>query len=128
MTSDSSVAGLQQRNRLRALGVAAALLATMLLFAARLPSPWHGALRFLALLVGGFCMWSAYRLFRVADELQLRLASQAFAFAFLLSLAVALVAGLVQGFAGARVSWLGVLYLLLVPWSAGLLLFSWRYR
>jgi hypothetical protein len=128
MRTDSSEIDVKQRHPLLTFYLAAAGFSVALLLAEHLDSPWHQVLRAAATLLGGFGLWSFFRFVRVADERQMRTGFQAFGFAFTLSLTISLAGGFIQGFSGTHISWLSALELLLIPWSVGLILFSWRYR
>lgn len=84
--------------------------------------------RILAPVTGVAALGSLYRLFSLSDERQRQINYQALQFGFLATLALSLLAGIVRGFTGAVVSWGGVVALLLVVWSIGLIFCSWRYR
>jgi cadmium resistance protein CadD (predicted permease) len=80
------------------------------------------------MVIAAFAVWSFISFVRIADERQARINYQALGFAFILALAVSLFCGFARGFRAPHVSWLGVLGLLPIPWSLGLIVFSWRYR
>jgi len=86
------------------------------------------AVRMLGLAVGVFGVWIFYRLLSLADERQKQINHQALRFAFLATLVLSLLAGFVRGFTAPLVSCVGLLAVMLIAWSIGLILFSWRYR
>jgi hypothetical protein len=92
------------------------------------PSPWRGILRVAMIAIAGFAVWALLRFLRVADERQRRINFRALRFAFVIGLVLSLCGGLVQGFGVPHVSWIGVLGLQLIPWSFGLILYSWRHQ
>lgn len=86
------------------------------------------ALRIVTFAVGVFGLWIFYRLLNLADERQKQINHQALQFAFLATLVLLLRAGFVRGFASPQVPCAGILAVMLVAWSTGLILFSWRCR
>jgi hypothetical protein len=78
--------------------------------------------------IAGFAVWTLIRFLRVADEHQRRTNFRALRFAFVTGLVLSLFGGFVQGFGVLHVSWIGVLGLQLIPWSFGLILYSWRHQ
>ncbi|SRR5579883_123240 len=86
------------------------------------------AVRILTLAVGGAGLWCFYRLLNLADERQKQINHQALRFAFLATVALSLLTGFVRGFAVPLVSCAGILAVMLIAWSIGLILFSWQYR
>jgi hypothetical protein len=86
------------------------------------------SVRILTFAVGVFGLWIFYRLLNLADERQKRINHQALRFAFLATLVLSLLAGFVRGFSAPLVSCVGLLAAMLIAWSIGLILFSWRYR
>ena len=92
------------------------------------PSPWREILRFIMIALAGFAVWALLRFLRVADERQRQINFRALRFAFVVGLVLCLFGGFVQGFGVLRVSWIGVLGLQLIPWSFGLILYSWRHQ
>ncbi len=91
-------------------------------------SPWREILRVAMVAIAGFAVWALLRFLRMADERQRRINFRALRFAFVVGLVLSLFGGFVQGFGVLHVSWIGVLGLQLIPWSFGLILYSWRYR
>ncbi|PYT59427.1 MAG: hypothetical protein DMG35_14645 [Acidobacteria bacterium] len=91
-------------------------------------SPWREILRVAMIAIAGFAVWALLRFLRVADERQRRINFRALRFAFVVGLVLSLFGGFVQGFGVLHVSWIGVLGLQLIPWSFGLILYSWRHQ
>ncbi len=75
-----------------------------------------------------FAVSTLIRFLRLADERQRRTNFRALRFAFVAGLVLSLFGGFVQGFGVLHISWIGVLGLQLIPWSFGLILYSWRYQ
>ncbi len=92
------------------------------------PSPWRQILYVAMLAIAGFAVWALLRFLRAADERQRRINFRALRFAFVVGLLFSLLGGFVQGFGVLHVSWIGVLGLQLIPWSFGLILYSWRHQ
>jgi hypothetical protein len=86
------------------------------------------AVRILTLAIGAVGLWCFYRLLNLADERQNQICHRALQFAFLATLVLSLLAGFLRGFASPQVSCAGLLAVMLIAWSIGLILFSWRYR
>jgi hypothetical protein len=61
-------------------------------------------------------------------ERQRRTNFRALRFAFAAGLVLSLFGGFAQRFGVLPVSWIGVLGLQLIPWSFGLILYSWRHQ
>jgi hypothetical protein len=91
-------------------------------------SPWREMLRIAMMAIAGFSLWAVLRFLGVADERQRRINFRALRFAFVVCLVLSLVGGFVQGFGVLRVSWIDVLGLELIPWSFGLMFYSWRHQ
>jgi hypothetical protein len=128
MHPESSAVDEKQRNPLlqfylSALGFAASLVVTEYLH-----SPWREVLRVLMIAIAGFAVWILIRFLKVADERQRRTNFRALRFAFVAGLVLSLLGGFVQGFGVLHVSWIGVVGLQLIPWSFGLILYSWRHQ
>src|SRR5260370_39224350 len=92
------------------------------------PSPWRGILRVAMIVIAVFAVWTLIRFLRVADERQRRINFRALRFAFVAGLVLSLLGSFVQGFGVLHVSWIGVLGLQLIPWSFGLIYYSWRHQ
>jgi hypothetical protein len=128
MSAQSSAVDEKQRSPIlefygSALGFAAALVLT-----AYVDSPWREVLRASMIAIAVFAVWTLIRFLRVADERQRRTNFRALRFAFVAGLVLSLFGGFVQGFGVLHVSWIGVLGLQLIPWSFGLIYYSWRHQ
>ena len=75
-----------------------------------------------------FAVWSLLRFLRATDERERQINYRALALAFVGTLVFSLTIGFLQRFGFHSVSWLGIPVLMVVLWSLGLILFSWRYR
>ncbi len=128
MLPESSDVDIKQRGPLFTFYLCAVAFVAALALTGYLHSPWREVARVVTMVIAAFAVWCFFRFLRIADERQTRINYQALGFAFILALAVSLLGGFVRGFGAPHVSWLGVLGLLLVPWSLGLIVFSWRYR
>ena len=68
------------------------------------------------------------RLLRSNDEHERQINYRALAFAFTGTLVFAAAIGFLENFGFHPVSWLGIPALMIILWSIGLILYSWRYR
>lgn len=68
------------------------------------------------------------RFLRSNDEHERQINYRALTFAFVGTLAFSAAVGFLQSFGFHPVSWLGIPPLMIVLWSIGLILYSWRYR
>jgi hypothetical protein len=123
-----SALDLNQRYPFLVFYISAAVFCAVLILAGRGPTPPPMAVRVLGYVIGGFALWSFYRLFRLTDERQRQTNERALRFGFLATIGVSLVGGFLRGFANPVISCGGLLALMLIAWSVGLILFSWRYR
>jgi len=128
MKSESSAVDDKQRSPLLEFYLSALGFAGALVLIEYLHSPWREMLRVLMIAIAGFAMWTLIRFLKVADERQRRTNFRALRFAFVAGLVLSLFGGFVQGFGVLHVSWIGVLGLQLIPWSLGLILYSWRHQ
>lgn len=128
MRSESSVVDKKQRSPLLEFYLSALAFAGALVLIEYLHSPWREILRVLMIAIAGFAIWTLIRFLKVADERQRRTNFRALRFAFVAGLVLSLFGGFVQGFGILHVSWIGVLGLQLIPWSFGLILYSWRHQ
>ena len=62
------------------------------------------------------------------DEHERQINYRALTFAFVGTLAFCVTVGFLQSFGFHPVSWLGIPPLMIILWSVGLILYSWRYR
>ena len=68
------------------------------------------------------------RFLRANDEHERQINYRALTFAFVGTLAFSVAIGFLQSFGFHPVSWLGIPPLMIILWSIGLILYSWRYR
>ena len=125
---ESSAIDLKQRHPFLMFYLSAAAFLVALALTSRLHSPWHQASLVLAIAIAAFAVWRFYCLLNVTDERQRRTHYQALRFSFMVTLLVSLLGGFLQGFRGPQASWGGLLALQLIAWSAGLILYSWRFK
>ena len=86
------------------------------------------ALTLLGILLAGGGIWSFLRFLRAADAHQKLINHEATSFAFVASLLLTLVVGLLQRFGFLSGASLLVPALMIAFWSIGLILSSWRYQ
>ncbi|MGA7633997.1 MAG: hypothetical protein WCB11_24805 [Terriglobales bacterium] len=82
----------------------------------------------LAIVGGGAAILFLLRFLRSNDEREQQVNYQALTFAFAGTLVFSVAIGLFQSFGFRSLSWLGIPPLMIVLWSVGLILYSWRYR
>ncbi len=128
MRQESSEVDHKQRSPLLQFYLSALGFAGALVLIEYLHSPWREILRVFMIAIAGFAVWTLIRFLRMADERQRRTNFRALRFAFVVGLVLSLFGGFVQGFGVLHVSWIGVLGLQLIPWSLGLILYSWRHQ
>ena len=128
MNRESTSIEQTQRTPLFKFYVSALVFAGALVFASRLRSPWPRILYAVMLATSGFAVWTLFRFLKVADERQRRTNFRSLRFAFVAGLVLSLFGGFVQGFGVLHVTWIGVLGLQLIPWSFGLIYYSWRHQ
>jgi len=128
MHSESSAVDEKQRSPLLEFYLSALAFAGALVLIEFLHSPWREILRVLMIVIAGFAVWTLIRFLKVADERQRQTNFRALRFAFVAGLVLSLFGGFVQGFGILHVSWIGVLGLQLIPWSFGLIIYSWRHQ
>lgn len=90
--------------------------------------PAQDALIALGIVLAGGGTWSFVRFLRVADTHQRHINHEATSFAFVSSLLLTLVVGLLQRFGFLSGASLLIPALMIALWSIGLILFSWRYQ
>jgi hypothetical protein len=73
-------------------------------------------------------VWSFLRFLRAADDLQRAINSQATSFAFVSSVILSLVVGLLQRYGFLSGASLLLPAVMVALWSIGLIIFSWRYQ
>lgn len=80
-------------------------------------------------IIGAACaVWSLLRFLHTTDERERQINYRALTFAFSGTLIFSLTIGFLQRFGFHSISWLGIPALMVVLWSLGLILFSWRFR
>ena len=129
MTDQSDVRSLGKRRRtaLRVFyGFVVAAIAAFTL-GARVSDP-RGALTAIGILLAGGALWSFLGFLRAADAHQKLINHEATSFAFVASLLLTLVVGLLQRFGLLTGISLLVPALMIAFWSIGLILASWRYQ
>lgn len=82
----------------------------------------------LAVLAAGAAILSLLRFLRSNDEREQQVNYRALTFAFAGTLIFSLAIGYSQAVGFHSISWLGIPPLMVVLWSIGLVLYSWRYR
>jgi hypothetical protein len=106
----------------------AALVAVVAIsLAAKIPS-FRTFLFVLAGVGAGMAILFLLRFLRANDEHERQINYRALTFAFVGTLAFCLAVGFLQSFGFHPVSWLGIPALMIILWSIGLILHSWRYR
>ena len=129
MTDQSEVRshGKRRRTALRVFyGFVVAAIAAFT-FGAR-ASDSRGVLTAIGILLAGGALWSFLRFLRAADAHQKLINHEATSFAFVASLLLTLVVGLLQRFGFLSGASLLVPALMIALWSIGLILASWRYQ
>jgi len=86
------------------------------------------ALFALGIALAGVGIWSFLRFLKVADTHQRLINHEATSFAFVGSLLLTLVVGILQRFGFLSGATLFIPVLMIALWSIGLILFSWRYQ
>ena len=82
----------------------------------------------LAVAGGGAAILFLLRFLRSNDEHERQINYRALTFAFTGTLIFSAAIGFLQSFSLHPVSWLGIPALMIILWSIGLILYSWRYR
>jgi len=82
----------------------------------------------LAIAGAGAAILFLWRFLRSNDEHERQINYRALTFAFIGTLVFSASIGFLQTFGFHPVSWLGIPPLMIILWSAGLILYSWRYR
>jgi predicted permease len=95
--------------------------------AAKIPS-FRTFLFVLAVTGAGTAILFLLRFLRANDEHERQINYRALTFAFVGTLAFCVAVGFFQSFGFHPVSWLGIPPLMIILWSIGLILYSWRYR
>jgi chromate transport protein ChrA len=116
-----------RRNALLVFYIAALLSAGTIGVAGKIPS-FRPLLFALAIASAGVAFVFLLRFLRANDEREQQINYRALTFAFTGTLIFSLTIGFLQSFGFHPVSWLGIPVLMIILWSAGLILYSWRYR
>jgi heme/copper-type cytochrome/quinol oxidase subunit 4 len=95
--------------------------------AAKIPS-FRAFLFVLAVAAAATALLLLLRFLRANDEHERQINYRALTFAFVGTLAFSAGIGFLQRFGFHAVSWLGIPPLMIILWSIGLILYSWRYR
>ncbi len=117
----------QRKNTLRVFYVFVFLAIGTFTFAVRATQAAQEALIALGIVAGGG-IWSFLRFLKVADTHQRLINHEATSFAFVASLLLTLVVGLLQRFGFLSSASLLIPALMVALWSIGLIFFSWRYQ
>ena len=117
----------RRRNALLVFYLAAFLSACAVGLAGKIPS-FSTLLFALAIGSAGVAVVFLLRFLRANDEREQQINYQALTFAFTGTLIFSLAIGFLQSFGVHSVSWLGIPALMIILWSIGLILYSWRYR
>lgn len=106
----------------------AALLSTCTIgLVEKIPS-FRAVLFALAIGSAGVAVVFLLRFLRANDEREQQINYRALTFAFVGTLILSLTIGFLQSFGFHPVSWLGIPALMVILWSVGLILYSWRYQ
>lgn len=89
---------------------------------------FHAPVLALAAAAAGTAILFLLRFLRSNDEREQQINYRALTFAFAGTLVFSLAIGFSQSLGFHSVSWLGIPALMVVLWSIGLILYSWRYR
>jgi hypothetical protein len=106
----------------------AALLSVVAISLAGRILPFRIPLLGLAVAGAGAAILFLWRFLRSNDEYERQINYRALMFAFIGTLVFSAAIGFFQSFGFHPVSWLGIPALMIILWSAGLILYSWRYR
>ncbi|MGA7554589.1 MAG: hypothetical protein WBW54_12640 [Candidatus Acidiferrales bacterium] len=90
--------------------------------------PFRTPLLVLAVVGAATAIFFLLRFLRSNDEHQRQINYRALTFAFTGTLVFSAAIGFFQSFGFHPVSWLGIPALMIILWSIGLILYSWRYR
>jgi hypothetical protein len=90
--------------------------------------PFRTPLLALAVVGAGAAILFLLRFLRSNDEHERQITFRALTFAFTGTLVFSATIGFLQSFGFHPVSWLGIPALMIILWSIGLILYSWRYR
>ena len=117
----------RRRSALFLFYVSALVSAIAITLVAKLPS-LRMILLALAIAGAGTAVLFLLRFLRSNDEREQQVNYRALTFAFAGTLVFSAAIGLFQSFGFHPLSWLGIPPLMIILWSVGLILYSWRYR
>ena len=117
----------RRRTTLLLFYLAALLSVIAVSLAAKIPS-LRTFLFVLAVAGAGTAILFLLRFLRANDEHERQINYRALTFAFVGTLAFCVAVGFLQSFGFRPLSWLGIPPLMIILWSIGLILYSWRYR
>ena len=117
----------RRRTRLLLFYLAALLSVTAISFVAKIPSS-RTLLFALGVTSASAAIFFLLRFLRTNDEREQQTNYRALTFAFTGTLVFSAAIGFLQRFGFHPVSWLGIPALMIILWSIGLILYSWRYR
>jgi len=117
----------RRRNSILSFYSAALASAVAVGFSSKTPS-LRTALLILGTVAAAVAVWFLLRFLQSNDERERQINYRALSFSFCSTLIFSLVVGLFQSAGFHSVSWLGIPILMLILWSIGLILCSWRYR
>ncbi len=117
----------RRRTTLLLFYLAALFSVTAVSLTAKIPS-FRTLLFVLAVAGAGAAILLLLRFLRANDEHERQINYRALTFAFVGTLAFCLSVGFLQSFGFRPLSWLGIPPLMIILWSIGLILYSWRYR
>ena len=126
--SDAQSSSKQRRATLRVFYVFVFVAIAAFILGVRASHIAQEALMVLGILLAGGAIWSFVRFLRAADAHQKLINHEATSFAFVASLLLTLVVGLLQRFGFLSGASLLVPALMIAFWSIGLILASWRYQ
>ena len=117
----------RRRSTLLFFFIAALLSAGTISLDRKIPS-FRTVLFALAVASAGVAIFLLLRFLRANDEREQQINYLALMFAFIGTLVFSTAIGFLQSFGFHPLSWLGIPALMIILWSAGLILYSWRYR
>ena len=107
---------------------AAAILSAMAVSIARNAESLRTPVLSFAVLGAAAAIWFLLQFLRSNDERERQINYRALTFAFTGTLIFSLAVGFLQSFGFHSVSWLGIPAVMVILWSIGLILYSWRYQ
>ena len=117
----------RRRSTLLFFFIAALLSAGTISLGRKIPS-FRTVLFALAVASAGVAIFLLLRFLRANDEREQQINYRALMFAFIGTLVFSTAIGFLQSFGFHPLSWLGIPALMIILWSIGLILYSWRYR